>query len=367
MWVIFFYEEARLSTLSIQNLTKTFGAKTVLKGVSVDIQKGEFFSLLGPSGCGKTTILRIIAGFEEPTSGAVMFDGIHLTTLPPHERPVNTVFQNYALFPHLSVFENIAFGLRIKKVEKSEIDARVSDMLSLVNLSGYGERMITALSGGEKQRVALARALVNRPSILLLDEPLGALDLQLRRKMQFEIKEIHRKIGATFIYVTHDQEEALAMSDRIAVMEGGLIEQLGTPQEIYDRPDSRFVAKFLGSSNLLEGVILSLEPENKSVQVQVEGFEPFASMVRNGAGVGDKVGLVIRPEKIQVLHDNAKGLPAIVEEALYLGSLIQYKLRVGEGIPLYAVDHITAQRSPIRPGQNVRIRWNPQDLVLVER
>jgi ABC-type Fe3+/spermidine/putrescine transport system ATPase subunit len=267
------------------------------------------------------------------------------------------------------VFDNVAFGLRIRKTPKDEIESRVEEMLSLVNLPNYGQRSIAALSGGEKQRVALARALVNRPAILLLDEPLGALDLQLRRKMQFEIKEIHRKVGTTFIYVTHDQEEALSMSDRIAVMKKGQVEQVGEPQTIYDRPESRFVARFLGSSNLLEGEITERATDQNEVQVAVDGFDPIRTTTRNGAQPGDRVGLVIRPEKIQVLHDvaRAQGIPAMVEETLYLGALIQYKVRVGEHHALFAVQHATAQKAPIKPGQNVRIRWAPEDLVLVEK
>lgn len=358
-----------MTGLTFQNLRKSFGGHEALKGLNLDIQAGEFFSLLGPSGCGKTTALRIIAGFEQPTSGAVLWKGEDLASIPPHRRPVNTVFQNYALFPHLSVFGNIAFGLRIRKVAKPEIELRVTEILELVNLPGYGRRTIDSLSGGEKQRVALARALVNKPDILLLDEPLGALDLQLRRKVQFEIKEIHRRIGNTFIYVTHDQEEALAMSDRIAVMVAGEIEQSGTPQEIYDRPDSRFVAKFIGSSNLLDGVVAVRADGAPFADIDVQGFGQFQAPIRNGAGPGTPVGILIRPEKVQIVQDNARaqGIQATVEETLYLGSLIQYQLRISPEHRILAVAHLTAQKNALLPGQKVRIRWAPEDLVVVER
>ncbi len=362
----YYGESTTLAGLELRNVEKTFGPNRVLKGINLTIAPGEFFALLGPSGCGKTTILRIIAGFEQPTSGALYFDDQEITRVAPHHRPVNTVFQSYALFPHLSVFENVGFGLTLRKRPKNEIASRVGDMLELVNLPGYEKRSIPSLSGGEKQRVALARALINRPAILLLDEPLAALDLQLRRKVQFEIKEIHRKIGTTFVYVTHDQEEALAMSDRIAVMVDGQIEQLGTPQSIYDQPDTRFVAKFIGASNLFEGTVK--ERDSNIAEVEVDGFGAFRAPLRNGSIPGDRVGLILRPEKIEIVHDNgrAQGFAATIEEALYLGAFVQYRLRLGE-TSLVAVQHVTSHRTPIRPGEKVRIRWAPEDLVVVER
>jgi spermidine/putrescine transport system ATP-binding protein len=365
----FFYEARTLEDLVLHQLQKSFGHIPILKGIDLTIRQGEFFSLLGPSGCGKTTILRILAGFEQPTSGYITFDGQRLTDLAPHRRPVNTVFQNYALFPHMNVFDNVSFGLRIRKVPSVEAQKRVEEALELVNLPGYGARKVPSLSGGEKQRVALARALVNKPKILLLDEPLAALDLQLRRKVQFEIKEIHRKIGTTFIYVTHDQEEALAMSDRIGVMLSGQIDQVGTPQEIYDQPHSRFVAHFIGSSNVLEGTVKARIDMANMVDVDVAGLGMMRAYVRNGTGPGDSVGVMIRPEKIQIVHDTprAQGYTATIEETLYLGALIQYKLQLADNRKITAVQHATAQKNPIRVGNRVRIRWATEDLVVIER
>ena len=256
-----------MALIEIRNLTKAFGDVKAVDGVSLDIQSGEFITLLGPSGSGKTTVLRMIAGFERPDSGTISLNGREITDLPPYERDVNTVFQDYALFPHMDVISNIEYGLRVKKVEKSERRRKAMEALAQVRLSGFEERRPHQLSGGQRQRVALARALVNRPSVLLLDEPLGALDLKLREQMQIELKELQREVGITFIFVTHDQEEALTMSDRIAAFNNGKIEQIGSPREIYLNPGSRFVAEFVGKTNLvaISGKTISIRPENIKV------------------------------------------------------------------------------------------------------
>ena len=242
--------------IEIQNVSKVYGENTVLDNLSLNIRKNEFLTLLGPSGCGKTTTLKIIAGFETADSGKVIFDGNNISNLPPYKRQLNTVFQKYALFPHMNIYENIAFGLRIKKLPKDEIDRKVKEMLKLVALEGYENRKIDSLSGGQQQRIAIARALVNEPKVLLLDEPLGALDLKLRQEMQIELKRMQQKLGITFIFVTHDQEEALSMSDTIIVMNKGKIQQMGTPEDIYNEPKNSFVAKFIGESNIFDGIML---------------------------------------------------------------------------------------------------------------
>ena len=245
--------------IDLKNITKTYDDTDVLKDINLYIRDGEFLTLLGPSGCGKTTMLRLIAGFTLPDNGQILVDGKDISGVPPYRRQVNTVFQKYALFPHLNVFDNIAFGLKIQKLPKDEIESRVNEMMELVNLAGYGSRYIDQLSGGQQQRVAIARALVNRPRVLLLDEPLGALDLKLRKGMQIELKRMQQKLGITFIYVTHDQEEALTMSDTIVVMNEGVIQQIGTPADIYNEPKNVFVAKFIGESNIIPGTMLGLQ------------------------------------------------------------------------------------------------------------
>ena len=247
---------SKMHTIELIDISKTFGETRVLENFNLYIQQNEFLTLLGPSGCGKTTTLRIIGGFEAPTSGIVVFEGHDITKQPPYLRQINTVFQKYALFPHLNVFENIAFGLKIKKRPKREISSKVSEMLRLVNLEGYERRDIESLSGGQQQRIAIARALINEPKVLLLDEPLGALDLKLRKEMQLELKRIQKSVGITFVYVTHDQEEALTMSDTIVVMDKGIIQQMGTPTSIYNEPANRFVANFIGESNIIKGIML---------------------------------------------------------------------------------------------------------------
>ncbi len=351
------------------DLRKSFGEVTAVDGVSIDIRAGEFFSLLGPSGCGKTTTLRMIGGFEMPTGGQILLRGRDITNDPPERRPVNMVFQSYALFPHLTVFENVAFGLRRRGTDKPEISRRVGTALELVRLPDFGGRKPDQLSGGQQQRVALARALVCEPTVLLLDEPLGALDLKLRRQLQTELKRIQLEVGITFIYVTHDQEEALALSDRIAVMRVGRVEQLGSPEELYDRPATRFVAGFIGTSNLLAGTIESVEPG--AVVVQLDGGE--RCVAAEGVAVGTAVDLAIRPEAITIVPDEQPmetggPVPALrgrVLQSAYLGTSVSHQVRTDGGLVLSVV----VPRSVERPAQGDRVRldWEPSDVLVIER
>ena len=307
--------------IRLANCTMAFDGEVVLDNINLYINDKEFLTLLGPSGCGKTTTLRIIGGFQEPTSGDVFFDGVRINSIPPHKRAVNTVFQRYALFPHLNVFENIAFGLRIPKVDpetkqkvklpEQEIHDRVMEMLQVVNLKGFEKRRITQLSGGQQQRVAIARALVNRPKVLLLDEPLGALDLKLRKDMQNELKRIQQSLGITFIYVTHDQEEALAMSDTVVVMDGGRIQQIGTPEDIYNEPKNAFVADFIGESNILDGIMRAdgvVEIFNRKFQCLDKGFLP-----------DEPVDVVIRPEDVDIVPEDQGQLKGTVTSVTFKG------------------------------------------------
>ena len=282
--------------VELVNVTKMFGEFTAVDDISLNVRDGEFFSLLGPSGCGKTTTLRLIAGFEQPTLGDIFIHGQPVAGIPPYKRPVNTVFQNYALFPHMTVAQNVAFGLEMKKVRKAEIEQRVNEALELVQLPHLRDRKPKQLSGGQRQRVALARALINRPEVLLLDEPLGALDLKLRKAMQLELKQIQAEVGITFIYVTHDQEEAITMSDRIAVMNDGVIQQIGAPREIYDHPANRFVADFIGETNFVSGKVVELGD-----YVTVDIGEPVLGTANGrNLAIGQEVSLAIRPEKINL-------------------------------------------------------------------
>ena len=309
--------------IQLEELTKAFGEHVAVAGIDLDMPPGEFFTLLGPSGCGKTTTLRMIAGFEQPTSGRIMLDGTDVARVPPHRRNVNTVFQSYALFPHLDVAKNVAFGLKYQKLDKSERAKRVGQALELVNLTEYAHRKADQLSGGQQQRVALARALVLRPRVLLLDEPLGALDAKLRKTLQVELRALHQDVGITFVYVTHDQEEALTMSDRLAVMKDGEIEQIGTPRQTYEEPATAYVADFLGVANLLPARVTA------PGRVVVNGAEHSADT----SGVTGDCTVVIRPERVllsELGHGHVEAVPAVVEQRIYVGSVTQVLLRLGE-------------------------------------
>ena len=308
----------KVPLVEIKNLTKEYDGDIILKGIDLTIHQNEFVTLLGPSGCGKTTLLRIIGGFDTPTSGEVKFDGKDLIQIPSYKREINTVFQKYALFPHLNVFDNIAFGLRMKKVPESEVKERVNRMLKMVKLFDYANRRIDSLSGGQQQRIAIARALVNRPKVLLLDEPLGALDLKLRQDMQYELKEIQREMGITFIFVTHDQEEALTMSDTIVVLNDGLIQQIGTPVDIYNEPRNRFVANFIGESNIVRGVML----EDYKVEFENHVFE----CVDRGYNANEVVDIVIRPEDLQIVSKDKGAFTGVVDTVIFKG--VHYEIIV---------------------------------------
>ena len=304
--------------IELRNISKTYGDNTVLNNLSLNIKKNEFLTLLGPSGCGKTTTLKIIAGFEHADSGELMFKNEDISSLPPYKRQVNTVFQKYALFPHMNIFDNIAFGLKLKKLPKEEIEAEVKKMLHLVALDGFEKRKVDSLSGGQQQRVAIARALVNKPEILLLDEPLGALDLKLRKEMQIELKKIQKEVGITFVFVTHDQEEALTMSDTIIVMNKGVIQQMGTPQDIYNEPANAFVADFIGESNIIDGIML------KDFEVEFCGrkFE----CVDKGFETNEPVDIVIRPEDIKMVDAQNGMLKGHVTSVVFKG--VHYEMTV---------------------------------------
>ena len=391
-------------SLELKEIKKSFTeGEAVLDNISLEISKGEFITLLGSSGCGKTTTLRIIAGLEQPDAGSVWLDGREVTGLEPNQRDVNTVFQNYALFPHMNVAENIGYGLKLKKVPKSEIRKKVSQMLELVQLEGYEKRKPSELSGGQKQRVAIARALVNNPKILLLDEPLGALDLQLRRAMQIELKHLQKKLGITFIYITHDQEEAINMSDRIAVMKDGRIEQIGTPDEIYNHPKTSYVATFVGNANILHGVAESIQGENAIVKIENDRVIVKLETSQQDTGdtgakqylaAGEKVTLAVRSENIllqetAVIGDtgtdhrdavdisvadgsldahnknSVSGLQATVTEKNFAGGQLRVTLKLSDGTQLiasrYGIDASVAE------GQTVRCSFLPTDAVLVDR
>jgi spermidine/putrescine transport system ATP-binding protein len=359
----------------LERVTKRFHEVVAVDDLSLEIEHGSFFSMLGPSGCGKTTTLRMIGGFEEPTAGSVFLGDADVTGLPPFKRDVNTVFQSYALFPHLTVFENVAFGLRRKRVASDDVRRRVGEMLELVELPGYERRRPSQLSGGQQQRVALARALINQPRVLLLDEPLGALDLKLRKQMQIELKRIQTEVGITFIYVTHDQEEAMTMSDRIAVMRAGRIEQLGTPEELYERPHTAFVAGFLGVSNLLDGEVLGREGPWVAVRLADGSVLRAPSDGVNGAS---SVRVGVRPEKLRVEPADAaaaaadgtvNSLGGTVLDASYIGVSTQYLIQTGDGhrVVVYAQNlEVSGASAALSDGQSVRVSWKPQHSFVIE-
>ncbi len=364
--------------LELRGLHKSFGSIAAVRGVSLTIPEGEFFSLLGPSGCGKTSLLRMLGGFESPTSGEIYQDGIRIDTVPPHQRQFNMVFQRYALFPHLTVRENVAFGLKMKKIPRNEIQSRVDEMLELVKMSSQADRAIGTLSGGQQQRIALARALVNRPKVLLLDEPLSALDLKLRQQMQVELLAIQRRLKHTFIFVTHDQEEALTLSDRIAVMNHGVVEQVGTAQEIYEYPRTPFVAQFIGSINSFDGEVT----EVTSGVITVGGTGRRSILVkpsRDGSrplpatSVGHKVKVLVRPEKLKVLKSSPgpeqNVLDGILKEVLYQGPLTQLFVQPKDanGAPIVVTQPNSAMtaRKNFSTGDKVYIAWLPEDCLLM--
>jgi len=358
------------TSVQLLGVTKRFGDVEAVRSLDLDIARGEFFTLLGPSGCGKTTTLRVIAGFEQPDTGRVVIDGDDVEGLPPFRRPTNTVFQSYALFPHLSVGENVAFGLKRKGVPRDEMQKLVREELDRVGLSAETNRKPNQLSGGQQQRVALARALVNRPSVLLLDEPLGALDLKLRKRLQIELKDIQRDVGITFIYVTHDQEEALTMSDRIAVMNSGRVEQMAEPDEVYDRPATTFVAGFIGVSNLMPGRVT--KPGDQGEVELDAGVTVNASV--DGFDAGERCHTVVRPEKLQIqfAEDPADGtLPrveGIVESSLYLGTATQIVVRLPDDAEMTVLvansGEDERQRLP-GGGAKVRLSWTPDHMHVV--
>jgi spermidine/putrescine transport system ATP-binding protein len=356
----------------LDRVSKLFGDTAAVDDLSLDIEEGEFFSMLGPSGCGKTTTLRMIGGFEEPSFGTVYLGGRDVTDLPPYKRDVNTVFQSYALFPHLDVYENVAFGLRRKKVDKKQVDSRVREVMALVDLMGFERRKPGQMSGGQQQRVALARALVNKPKVLLLDEPLGALDMKLRKQMQLELKSIQQEVGITFIYVTHDQEEAMTMSNRLAVMRHGKIEQIGAPEDVYELPATEFVAGFLGASNMLDGELK--EATNGVTGIRVKSGElVFAKTERIPKVDGLAVRVGVRPEKITIVPDD--GIPpqgrnhvsGVVRMSTYIGVNYQYKVEGPQGTQLTVyVQNLGAAGSNPSAGQKVRLEWLPEHTFVVE-
>ena len=353
------------------DVVKRFGDAVAVDHIDLEVQDGEFFSLLGPSGCGKTTTLRMIGGFEEPTSGLIELQGEDVTWLPPFRRNVNTVFQNYALFPHLTIYDNVAFGLRRKGVKDAEVKRRVAEMLELVELPGFERRKPTQISGGQAQRVALARALINKPAVLLLDEPLGALDLKLRKQMQVELKRIQQEVGITFIYVTHDQEEAMTMSDRIAVMNKGRYEQLGEPESLYERPTTRFVAGFLGISNLLAGTVAGVDGRYATVRL---GDDTNVRAPSALVGANTTISIGVRPEKIRLREpadappEGHNRLTGVVRDASYLGVSTQYQVeaRGGARLTVYEQNVERATRSELwTPGEDVLLTWSPDHSFVV--
>lgn len=339
--------------IQLKNISKTYEDNKVLDNLSLNIKKNEFLTLLGPSGCGKTTTLKIIAGFENADEGSVLFEGSDINEVPPYKRQINTVFQKYALFPHMNIYENIAFGLKIKKLPKDEIDKKVKEMLKLVSLEGYEKRSVDSLSGGQQQRIAIARALVNEPKVLLLDEPLGALDLKLRQEMQTELKRIQKKLGITFIFVTHDQEEALSMSDTMVVMNKGKIQQMGTPEDIYNEPENSFVARFIGESNIFDGIMI----EDFKVEFCGKVFE----CVDKGFSENEKIEVVIRPEDIKMVEKEKGMIQGIVTSSTFKG--VHYELILEENDRKWMIHN--TKNAPV--GSEIGIDIYPMDIHIMKK
>jgi len=360
--------------LEFENVSKRFGSIRAVADVSLAINKGEFFSLLGPSGCGKTTLLRILAGFERPDSGRVYLNGQDITHIPPNKRKVNTIFQSYALFPHLTVRENIAFGLKIEKRPRKEIDDEVGRMLALIQMEDHAHKYPDMISGGQKQRVAVARALIKRPEVLLLDEPLAALDLKLRQRMLIELDLIHDEVGITFLYVTHDQGEAMSLSDRIAVMDHGAIEQVGMPAEIYETPRTSFVAAFIGDTNFFEGQVAEMI-SNEYLRLAIDGFPDVICFNDKERRQGDLVYLSVRPEKIRISREKPLSnqyhnvAPAFVEDVIYQGAMTKFWVKTEDYRLAIIQQHsrFLLDEKPIRWNENVWISWHADDGFMLER
>jgi spermidine/putrescine transport system ATP-binding protein len=359
-------------SVRLERVTKRFGDFTAVREMDLDIPRGEFFTMLGPSGCGKTTTLRMVAGFEDPSEGRVLLSGQDVTSLPAFKRPTNTVFQSYALFPHRSVEKNVAFGLERQKVDRAEIRRRVGEELERVGLAAEATRRPAQLSGGQQQRVALARALVNRPEVLLLDEPLGALDLKLRKQLQVELKRIQRDVGITFVYVTHDQEEALTMSDRIAVMNRGVVEQVADPESVYERPGTTFVAGFIGVSNLMPGEVVS--SNGAGAQMRLDAGPTVKALHSGGAETGERAHAVVRPEKLVLqqaeapAEGNRPSVEGQVESSLYLGTATQMVVRLGDGTRMTVLvpnADAEARRDLPAAGDAARLSWSDENIHIV--
>ena len=351
--------DAASADVRLEKLTKRFDEVVAVDAIDLAIPRGSFFALLGPSGCGKTTTLRMIGGFEEPSSGRILLGDRDVSQLPPYKRDVNTVFQSYALFPHLTIFENVAFGLRRKGVRGDDVKRQAREMLELVGLAQVEKRKPAQLSGGQQQRIALARALVNHPRVLLLDEPLGALDLKLRKQMQLELKRIQHEVGITFVHVTHDQEEAMTMADAIAVMHDGHIEQLGEPRELYERPSTAFVAGFLGISNLLAGVVSGVG----TVRLDGAGETRCAGPL---PAVGTRVSIGVRPEKLRVADNGINTLTGTVSERAYIGVSTQYLVETPAGTITIYVQNVQAENAGAEPGRSLTMSWDPESTFVLE-
>jgi spermidine/putrescine transport system ATP-binding protein len=354
-------DAGRPVAVRLSNVTKNFGEFVAVDDLTLDIHEGEFFSLLGPSGCGKTTTLRMIAGFEEPSRGEISVAGEPVHGVPPYKRPVNTVFQSYAIFPHLNVFDNVAFGLRRSGVKGEELRQRVTEACAMVQLAGFEKRKPTALSGGQQQRVALARALVNRPKVLLLDEPLGALDLKLRKEMQLELKSLQDEVGITFVYVTHDQEEALTMSDRIAVMNEGKVQQVADPTTLYESPRNRFVANFIGQINVFSGIVESVSGERVTLRTRagasIEAVAPEGEVIEAGA----EAHATVRPEKVRLGGDGDNVLPVRIRQIVYLGVSTQYIAQLPEGGTLVLYQQNVHDGAGPSEGDEVTVAWDARN------